>query len=87
MRSEPVPIYWGRAKLRLRASKTIVITARAYAGVTPLDQRYSAAYDSKEVTRSDNWDQRFKQRGKKQPPRVVKTSMHAFKTTEEQGAE
>jgi hypothetical protein len=51
--------------MRASRAKTIVIMAHAsrYAGVTvtPLDRRYSAAYDSKEVTRPDIWDQRFKQ--------------------------
>ncbi len=53
--------------------------ARAYAGVTPLDQRYSAAYDSKEVTRSDIWDQRFKQ-VERRLPRV--TERHLPRVTE-----
>ncbi len=35
--------------------------ARVYGGATPLDQWYSAAYDSKEVNQSDIWDQMLKQ--------------------------
>ncbi len=41
--------------------RAVSIMASGYADVTPLGQRCSAAYESKQDTRSEKWDQRFLQ--------------------------